>query len=161
MKVYQFLLIMFVVAAAACQAQTPKDFDACRIFTTEDAEKVLAVAVKKDVANSKVKSKDKAVMACSYSSESGDAKPLQVAAVLFRFARSDEEAKRMFSESRLEVRGRPMIIARADTFWDEKSGQLNVLKGNVWLTVNAGPAGLQKREPEAAKKLAEALIPKI
>jgi uncharacterized glyoxalase superfamily protein PhnB len=101
------------------------------------------------------------VLSCSYSSESGDAKPPQVAAVLFRFARSDEEAKRMFSESRLEVRGRSMIIARADTFWDEKPGQLNVLKGNVWLTVTAGPAGLQKREPGAAKKLAETLIPKI
>jgi uncharacterized glyoxalase superfamily protein PhnB len=161
MKVCHSLLIIFAVSAAACLAQTPKDFDACRIFTAEDAEKALAVAVKKDVVNSKVKNKDKAVMACSYSSESGDAKPLQVAAVLFRFARSDEEAKRIFSESRLEVRGRPMIIARADTFWDEKLGQLNVLKGNVWLTVNAGPAGLQKREPEAAKKLAEALIPKF
>jgi uncharacterized glyoxalase superfamily protein PhnB len=161
MKVCRSLLIVFAVAAAASLAQVPKDFDACRIFTAEDAEKVLAIAVKKDVVNSKVKSKDKAVMACSYSSESGDAKPLQSAAVLFRFARSDDEAKRMFSESRLEVRGRPMIIARADTFWDEKQGQLNVLKGNVWLIVNAGPAGLQKREPDVAKKLAAVLIPKI
>jgi uncharacterized glyoxalase superfamily protein PhnB len=161
MKICQSLLIMFAVSVAACLAQTPKDFDACRIFTAEDAEKALAVAVKKDVVNNKARSKDKAVMACSYSSEPGDAKPPQAAAVLFRFARSDEEAKRMFSESRLEVRGRPMIIARADTFWDEKSGQLNVLKGNVWLTVNAGPPGQQKREPEAAKKLAAALIPKI
>lgn len=161
MNVCQSLLISFGVSAAACLAQTPKDFDACSIFTAEDAEKALAVAVTKDIVNSKVKSKDKAVMTCSYSSESGDAKPLQVAVVLFRFARSDEEAKRTFSESRLAVRGRAMIIARADTFWDEKLGQLNVLKGNVWLTVSAGPAGQQKREPEAAKKLAQALIPKI
>jgi hypothetical protein len=161
MKICQSLLIMFAVSAAACMAQTPKDFDACSIFTAEDAEKALAVAVKKDVISSKVKSKDKTALACSYSSESGDGKALQAAAVLFRFARSDEEAKGLFSESRREVRGRPMIIARADTFWDEKLGQLNVLKGNVWLTINAGSAGLQKHEPGAAKKLAEALIPKI
>jgi hypothetical protein len=161
MKICHSLLIMFAVSAAACMAQTPKDFDACRIFTAEDAEKALAVAVKKDVVNSKVKSKDKTALACSYSSESGDVKAFQVAAVLFRFARSDEEAKGLFSESRREVRGRPMIIAGADTFWDEKLGQLNVLKGNVWLIVTAGPAGQQKRESEAAKKLAETLIPKI
>lgn len=161
MKLCQSLLIMFAVSATACLAQTPKDFDACSIFTAEDAEKALAVTVKKDVVNSKVKSKDKAVLACSYSSDSGDAKPPQVAAVLFRFARTEEEAKHLFSESRLAVRGRPMIIARADTFWDEKLGQLNVLKGSVWLTVNAGPAGAQKREPDTAKKIAAALIPKI
>jgi len=161
MKVCQILMMMFVVSAAACLAQAPKDFDACRILTAEDAEKTLAVAVKRDVANSKVKSKDKTALACSYSSESGDVNALQAAAVLFRFARSDEEAKGLFSESRREVRGRPMIIARADSFWDEKLGQLNVLKGNVWLIVTAGPAGQQKRGPEAARKLAEVLIPKI
>jgi hypothetical protein len=47
MKVCQSLLIMFAVSAAACLAQTPKDFDACSILTAEDAEKVLAVTVKK------------------------------------------------------------------------------------------------------------------
>lgn len=157
MKFFRTMLVIGLVAANAVVAQAPKEFDACRVFTAEDAGKVLGVPATQDIVSSKVK----VVLACNYTSTSGDAKTLQVAGASFRFARSDGEARRSFSEARLEVRGKPMMVAGKDAFWVEKLGQLNVLKGNTWLTVSAGPVGMQGRDATPAIKLAEILLPKI
>lgn len=159
MKLFRSMLVMGLVATNAAVAQEPKEFDACRVFTSQDAEKVLGVIVTQDVVNSKAKVK--VVLACNYTSTSGDARTLQVAGASFRFAHNDDEAKRSFSEARHGVRGKPMIVAGKDAFWIEKLGQLNVLKGNTWLTVSAGPVGMQGRDATPAIKLAEILLPKI
>ena len=159
MKRYRFQLTGIVsayVVTIAAFAQTPKDFDACRIFTAADAESTLGSPVVQEPVNSKVK--PKVILTCKYTATSGDAR---FAMVTFRFARNAEEAKSAYSESRLELRGKPTIISGRDANWNEKQGQLNLLSGNAWLVIDAGPSEAKARDSAVAKKLAETLIPKL
>ena len=159
MKRYRFQMIGIVSAigvAVTVSAQAPKDFDACRIFTSTDAEAALGVPVAQEPGNAKTR--PKVTLTCKYTAASGDAGS---ANVTFRFARNAEEAKSAYSESRLELRGKPTIIAGKDANWNEKLGQLNVLSGNVWLVIDVGPTDAKARNSALAKKLAETLIPKL
>jgi hypothetical protein len=151
-------------AIAACGLLIPlaapaqDAFDACNVFTAADAEKALGTAAAGEPANPKVK-RPKVVAACAYS---GFKEGKAVAAkAQFRFARNDAEAQRAFEEARLQLQTKPMLMAGAEAFWSGKTGEMHLRKGRTWVTVSVGPAALNQRDIEVARKLAEALAKKL
>lgn len=145
-------------AAAALPAYAQEGFDACNVFTQDDAEKALGGPAAGEPANPKVK-RPKVVNTCTYTG-SKDGKPV-AATALFKTARNNDESARAFEEARLQFQTKPMLISGAEAFWSGKTGQMHVRKGRTWVTLSVGPAKASERELEQAKKLAEILVKKL
>ena len=145
--------IGLLFAAVAARAEIPKEFDACTVFTPADAAQALGETPRE---LPPPKTKNKVIPACTY--ESGEGPSTKSLSVQFRFAKNDDEARRAFSEARLEARGKPVILGGRDAYWLDKQAQLNVLKGSHWVVITAKVPG---RESDTARKLAEILLPKI
>ena len=144
--------------AAATVAAQESAFDACTVFTADDAQKVLGPEAALEAANPKAK-RPKVVPACTYSAVK-DGRPYAATAT-FHVGRTNEEAQRVFEDARMKLQTKPMLISGADAFWSAKTGEMTVRKGKTRLTVMVGPAQLNLREVDDAKKLAEILVKKL
>jgi hypothetical protein len=142
--------------ATAATAQPAREFNACALFTTEDATAVLGAAAEAEAIKGKP---PKLQPNCAYTA-SVDGKPVQLS-VQFRFFRSPAEAVAAVKEARLEVRGRPFIIGGQDAYWHPKEAHLVVTKGGAVVTITAGPPSEKERVPELARKAADLLLPKL
>ena len=152
---------MLAVLAAACispSAWAQESFDACDVFTQEDAEKALGTTASSEPVNPKVK-RPKVVANCTYNGFK-DGKPV-AASAQFRFGKTDSDAQKAFDDARMQFQTKPMLISGADAFWSAKTGQMNLRKGRAWLTVSVGPQKLNERDLNDAKKLAEILAKKL
>ena len=157
MKVVKGLGLAVWLAALAPGAAAQEAFDACDIFTAQDAEAAMGTAA---VETSNFKGKrPRVVMTCNYSG-SKDGKAL-TASAQFRFARSDAEMRQAFADARLEQQTKPVLIAGNDAFWNGRTGQLHLRKGRAWVTLSVGPEKQGDRDLEPARKLAEALAKKM
>jgi hypothetical protein len=145
-------------AAAAMPAQAADPFDACAVFTQDDAAKALGTTASGEPANPKAR-RARNVMACTYQGVKGD-KPV-AASAQFRFARTEAEAQRAFDDARLKFQTKPMLLSGAEAFWSGKTGQMNLRKGRTWVTLSVGPEKLAEREFEEARRLAEILAKKL
>lgn len=151
-------LLVTAFAAWTFPATAQEAFDACNVFTAEDAEKALGTKADPEPVNPKAK-RPRTVLGCSYHGAK-DGKPVSASAQ-FKFARTPDEQARAFDEARLQLQTKPMIISGAEAFWAGKAGQMHVRKGRAWVTLTVGPAGVRERDVESAKKLAEALVKKL
>lgn len=156
----RMLLPMLLLASCFAQAQVPKEFNACAIFTADDAAKALGAPAEQEVPKGKPpKVMPKLIPSCTYTATVEGKE--QAATVLFRFARTPGEASADFKQSRLDMRGKPVIISGSDAYWHTKLAQLQVVKGATWLVISAGPLKETERQPDQARKLAELLLPKL
>ena len=146
-----------LVSLAARAAE--ERFDACDVFTQADAEKALGTTAAPEPVNPKAR-RPKVITTCTYNGFK-EGKPV-AATVQFRFERGEAEARDAFENARLQYQTKPMLIPGTNgAFWSAKTGQLNVLKGRTWITVTLGGPKAADRDDEPARKLAEALAPKI
>jgi hypothetical protein len=145
-------------AFAAMPAAAQDAFDACTVFTQQDAELALGTKAEPEPVNPKAK-RPKVVPGCAYHGNK-EGKPV-TATAQFKFARTADEQARAFDEARLQLQTKPMILSGADAFWAGKVGQMHVRKGKTWITLTVGPAAVREREIDSAKKLAEALVKKL
>lgn len=152
----RMLLPTLLLASTLAHAQVPKEFNACAIFTADDAAKAIGAPAEQEAVKGKP---PKVITSCSYNA-TFEGKP-QLANVQFRFARTPAEAAASFRESRLEVRGKPVIINGSDAYWHPKLGQLHLVKGATWLVITVGSFKENERQPEQARKLAELMLPKL
>lgn len=152
------VLAAFAAVAAVPPATAQDAFDACTVFTQEDAQKALGTSAAGEPVNPKAR-RPKVVLACTYNG-SKEGKPV-AASAQFRFARSPEESVRAFEEARLQLQTKPMLISGAEAFWAGKVGQMHVRKGRTWITLSVGPAKVNERDIDQAKKLAEILVKKL
>ena len=146
------LLGVFAMNAAAQEG-----FDACEVFTAQDAEAALGTQVQEaTVFKGK---RPKVVPECKYTSfKDGKA---AAATVHIRVARTEADAKQSFADARLEMQTKPLVVAGNEAFWAGKSGMLHMRKGRVWMTVAIGPDKPADRDMETARKTAEALAKKL
>jgi len=152
-------VVLGLAALAPVTARAVEEtFDACDVFTSDDAEKALGVAAAAEPVNPKVK-KPKIVRTCVYTGFK-DSKPV-AASVEFKSGRTPEETQRAFDEARLQFQTKPLIISGAEAFWSGKTGQLNLRKGRTWITLSVGSPKLGERDIADAKKLAEILVKKL
>jgi hypothetical protein len=145
-------------AAAACPALAQESFDACTVFTLEDAQKVIGKEAAGAAVNPKAK-RPKMVPACAYNAVK-DGTPI-AATANYKFGRTPEDAQRAFEEARMQFQTKPMLIEGADAFWSAKTGEMTLRKGRTWMTVAVGPAQVNLRDLNEAKKLAEILARKL
>src|SRR5688572_23903581 len=151
-------LFTLLLAAAALPAAAQDAFDACTVFTQDDATKALGVPAAPEPVNPKAK-RPKVVLGCAYHGNK-EGKPVSATAQ-FKFARTPDEQLRAFEEARLQLQTKPMLLSGAEAFWAGKAGQMHVRKGKTWVTVTVGPANVRERDVESAKKLAEPLVKKL
>ncbi|MGZ5067571.1 MAG: hypothetical protein ACXWG1_18500 [Usitatibacter sp.] len=155
-------LTTWAVLGAACLAPAAwaaeETFDACDVFTQEDAQKALGTTAAGETFNPKVK-RPKVIPVCTYSGFK-DGKPV-AASVQFRFGKTDADAQRAFEDARMQFQTKPMLISGADAFWSAKTGQMNLRKGRTWVTVSVGAPKLTERDPADAKRLAEIILKKL
>jgi hypothetical protein len=150
-----------IMAASLAACMTPvlaQDFDACAVFTQEDAQKVIGQDAAGEPANPKAK-KPKTVPACTYNSVKDGTKV--AATATFRFGKTNEDTHKAFEDARMQFQTKPMLISGAEAFWSAKTGEMMLRKGRTWVTVAVGPAQLILRDVNDAKKLAEILARKI
>lgn len=157
MRISHALAAAFAAAFLA-PAFAQEAFDACNVFTQEDAEKALGAAAAAEAVNPRAK-RPKLVTQCSYSGFK-EGKPV-VATAQFRIARNNEESQRGFDEARLQHQTKPMLLPGAEAFWAGKAGVMHLRKGKAWVTLSVGPTKVSDRNVEDAKKLAEILARKL
>jgi hypothetical protein len=140
-------------------AWAEETFDACDIFTQEDAQAALGTTAASEPVNPKVK-RPKVIPVCTYNGFK-DGKAV-AASAQFRFGKTDAEAQRAFDDARLQFQTKPMLISGIEgAFWSAKTGQMNLRKGRTWLTLSVGSQKLSERSLDDAKKLAEILAKKL
>jgi hypothetical protein len=157
MRVPRFLAAA-LAAAVVSPAFAQDAFDACTVFTQQDAEKALGTAVTGETPNPKAK-KPKVVTTCSYSGVR-EGKPVAATAE-FKVARNNEESQRAFENARLREQTKPMLLPGAEAFWNGKAGVFHLRKGRTWVTMTAGATKLADRDLNDARKLAEILAAKL
>ena len=160
MRMPRFTALMAAVAcAAAMHAPAQEAFDACNVFTQEDAGKALGAPAEPEPQNPKVK-RPRVVLGCSYHTTK-EGKPVSATAS-FKFARTADEQARAFDEARLQLQTKPMLMSGgAEAFWAGKTGQMHVRKGRTWVVLQVGPANVRERDFETARRAAEAIVKKL
>ena len=147
-----------IAAAFLSPAFAQEPFDACNVFTQQDAEQALGAAATGEAANPKGK-RPRVVSNCTYSGVK-DGKAVSATAQ-FKLARSNEEAQKAFEEARLQHQTKPMLLPGAEAFWAGKAGVMHLRKGKSWVVLTVGPTKVSDRDPNDAKKLAEILAKKL
>jgi hypothetical protein len=151
-------VLALACASGASDAAAQEAFDACTVFTQEEAEKALGTKADPEPVNPKAK-RPKVVLGCAYHGTK-EGKPVSATAQ-FKFARTPDEQARAFDEARLQIQTKPMLLPGAEAFWAGKAGQMHVRKGKTWVTLTVGPAAVRERELDSARKLAESIAKKL
>jgi hypothetical protein len=155
------LTAMAIVGAAFMTpiAWAQEAFDACEVFTQDDAEKALGTPATGEPVNPKVK-RPKVIPVCTYNGVK-DGKAV-AASAQFRFGKTEGDAQKAFDDARMQFQTKPMLIPGTEAaFWSAKTGQMNLRKGRTWLAVSVGPPKLNERDMGEARKLAELLAKKL
>ena len=157
-KVSLRMLAALGAAFVAIPAAAQEAFDACTVFTQEDAQKVIGKEASADPVNPKAK-RPKVIPACTYHATKDGQKIIASAA--FKWGKNNEDAQRAFEDARMQFQTKPMLFSDAEAFWSAKTGELMLRKGKTWLTVAVGPAQATQRDMNDARKLAEILVKKM
>lgn len=158
MRTVRVVVVAALLAACSAGARAQEAFDACELFTEEEAKAALGGNAEPEPQSARTR-RARFVPTCTWWT-SKDGKSITATAT-FRFARSVSEVQPAFDEERLTHQTKPLLIEGAPAFWSAKQGTLQVLKGRVWLVVTVGGTKPAEREEEPARKLAEALVKKL
>jgi hypothetical protein len=162
MRLLKMVPAALIVAAPAVMA-AEQAFDACQVFTQGDAQQVVGAPMQsppEPPRGKHPKPAPKVVPACMYSGVK-DGKPV-AASVRFHFTKSDAETLREFEDNRMRIQTKPLLIPGIDAaFWSARTGEMNLRKGNTWVTLTIGPEKAVEREMDSARKLAETLAKKL
>lgn len=147
-----------LAAGVAASAVAQDAFDACEVFTLEEAKKVLGAGAQPEPANPKVK-RPRVVPSCSYTIAK-DGKTI-AATASFRSGRAEADLQRAFEEDRLRFQSKPVLIEGGSGYWSAKQGQMHLLKGRHWVSAAVGGAKPGERDAEMSRRLAEILVKKL
>src|SRR5258708_20001210 len=108
MRMLNAMRIAAVLAAAVASQSVwaQETFDACDVFTQDDAQKALGTAAAGEPVNPKVK-RPKVIPACTYNGFK-DGKAV-AATALFRFGKTDSDPQRAFDHPRMHFQTTPLL----------------------------------------------------
>jgi hypothetical protein len=152
------ILAMLAVGVPLAPAFAEDSFDACEIFTVEDAQKILGQDAAAEPVNPKVK-RPKVIPSCTYHATKDGAKV--AATALFKWGKTNEDTQRAFEDARMQFQTKPMLIEGAQAFWAGKQGEMMLRKGRTWITISVGPATPTQRDLNETRRLAEILVKKM
>ena len=155
---FRRMLAVLATTGVLAPASAEESFDACAIFTQDDAKKVLGPEAAGEPVNPKVR-RPKVIPVCTYNALKDGARV--AATATFRFGKNNEDVQRVFEDARMKFQTKPMLISGADAFWSSKTGEMTLRKGRTWITVAVGPREVNLRDVNDAKKLAEILARKL
>ena len=155
---FRQVVAMAAFAAVCGHALAQESFDACAIFTQEDAQKVIGKEAAGEAVNPKAK-RPKVIPVCTYNAVKDGTRI--AASATFKFGKTPEEVQRAFEEARMKFQTKPMLIEGADAFWSSRTGEMTLRKGRTWMIVAVGPSQLNQRDLNDAKRLAEILARKL
>jgi len=160
MRIGSFIRILAMAAAGAAltPAHAQESFDACEIFTVEDAQKILGKDAAPEPVNPKAK-RPKVIPSCTYLATKDNVKV--AATALFKWGKTNEDTQRAFEDARMQFQTKPMLIEGAQAFWAGKQGEMMLRKGRTWITISVGPAAPTQRDLNEARRLAEILVKKM
>jgi len=160
MRIDSFIRILAMAAAGAAltPALAQESFDACEIFTVEDAQKILGADAAAEPVNPKVK-RPKVIPSCTYHATRDNVKV--AATALFKWGKTNEDTQRAFEDARMQFQTKPMLIEGAQAFWAGKQGEMMLRKGRTWITISVGPAMPTQRDLNETRRLAEILVKKM
>src|SRR5438477_1530851 len=155
---FRQVVAMAAFAAGCGHALAQESFDACAIFTQEDAQKVIGKEAAGEAVNPKAK-RPKVIPVCTYNAVKDGTRI--AASATFKFGKTAEEVQRAFEDARMKFQTKPMLIEGADAFWSARTGEMTLRKGRTWMIVAVGPSQLNQRDLNDAKRLAEILARKL
>jgi hypothetical protein len=160
MRIGSLIRILAVLAsgAAAWPALAEDAFDACEVFTVEDAQKVIGMEAAADPVNPKAK-RPKVIPTCTYHGVKDGTKI--AATATFRWGKTNEDTQKAFEDARMQFQTKPLLLSGAEAFWSGKTGEMMLRKGRTWLTLAVGPAPVTQRDLNDARRLAEILVKKM
>lgn len=144
--------------------------NACKLFTIEDAKKVLGASAQvSSTTPPSASNEDIEVTQCLYSQPSGDTmasiRAAKQASILVRGAKSDagETSNRDVFYGAQKPSGVQDISGYGDAaYWNPEFGQLNVYKNGNWYILSVGGSmSVKDRKVDDAKKLADVLKDKL
>lgn len=151
-------MVVAALAAGGMAGAAAQEFDACEVFTQEQASHALGQGVEAEPVNPKAK-RPKVIPTCTWWA-SKDGKPISASAT-FRFGKTEADVQRAFDEEKLKFQTKPMLIGDATAFWSAKQGTLQLLKGRTWVVIAVGGTKPSERDADASRKIAEALEKKL
>jgi hypothetical protein len=152
------ILAVLAAGMAAGPVLAQESFDACEVFTVEDAQKFLGKDAAAEPVNPKVKH-PKVIPSCTYHATREGVKVSATAN--FRWGKTNDDTQRAFEDARMQFQTKPMLISGVEAFWAGKQGEMMLRKGRTWLTLTIGPALPTQRDINEAKRLAELLVKKM
>lgn len=140
--------------------------DACNYLTADVAIKLLGAGAEKGTGSTPVASDDISVSTCVYTSKTGASleavKNMRSATLLVRSpltatgAASNDEPFDNQKTGTIKVNG-----YGEKAYWDPELGQLNVLKGGVWLIISLGKTTIADKSLDESKQLADLIVPQF
>jgi hypothetical protein len=140
---------------------------ACDIFTLRDAQKLLSKNVEvQDTTVGAEGTDDIDVSACSYSIPFRTVEELakaKTASVFIRTPKNIKGANINYQAFTIDLPAKAESIEGYGqrAYWNPDRSQLNVYKDGNWLIFSSGALDVNNRTLEEAKKLADAVMPKI
>lgn len=114
---------------------------ACDLLTSQKAQELLGDQAVKSNVGEPVQSNNVSLSRCGYTNGSGDETTLVVAAIIVRSGINDKGVEQNKTEF---IAGKPNVGAETVTdlgdgaYFNQKSGQLNVLSGRDWIIISYG-----------------------
>ena len=136
---------------------------ACKVFTLDDAKKVLGSSAISTPATPSTSTSAMDVSNCVYSNGSSDSNSIQTASILLRTPKNDTGKNANISQFQSQ---KPANVQTVNgygqaAFWSSQYGQLNVLKNNSWVILSIGPIDTSAHTLSQTEQLASVVVPKI
>ncbi len=115
--------------------------DACEMFTREEAKELLGERLLRATTQKPAQTANTAVSKCGYTDGNPEAENMIVAAVVVRSGINDEGTqlnKTDFAKAKPKDNVKTVKDLGEDAYFDEKLGQLNVLRGHEWIILSYG-----------------------
>lgn len=115
--------------------------DACEMFTPEEARELLGERLQRSTIQKPTQTANTAVSKCGYTDGNPEVENMIVAAVVVRSGINDEGTqlnKTDFAKSKPKDNAKTVKDLGEDAYFDEKLGQLNILRGHEWIILSYG-----------------------
>ena len=115
--------------------------DACEMFTREEAKELLGERLLRTTTQKPTQTANTAVSKCGYTDGNPEVENMVVAAVVVRSGINDEGTqlnKTDFAKSKPKDNAKMVKDLGEDAYFDEKLGQLNILRGHEWIILSYG-----------------------
>lgn len=146
-------------SASSYQGTVSIKKDACKLFSLNDAKKVLGKSAEASKNNANAVSSKATVSTCSYSSGSEKLEDLIALTILIRTS-NKIQARQAFELARTQD-SKDVKNFGDQAYYTPETSQLNILKDDTWIIIANSKASTGKGESELPKKVATIILQKF